>query len=108
MWGKNCVLLNSVIKIEVWLFLTFSVWSLNQVISLHSIVTYERVQVFESSDSSNRQKNEPLPLSVSLSAKFDLGLSQQRKTSFLRGFILKLTERAQALPKTVGQRLFLW
>ena len=57
--GKNCVFLNSVqefTEMEAWLFLTFSICLLNQLSSIHSIVMYERVQMFEIGYSSNRKK----------------------------------------------------
>ena len=54
--GKT-VLLNSVqesIKIKAWLRLTIFICLHNQLISIHSIVTYQRVQMSEKGDSSNR------------------------------------------------------
>ena len=56
---ENCVLINSVrefIEIEAWLLLNFFLCLHNQLISIHSIVTYKGVQIFQKSDSSNRQK----------------------------------------------------
>ena len=38
-----------------WLLLTFFKCLHNQLSSMHSIITYSRVQMFEKSDSSNRQ-----------------------------------------------------
>ena len=56
---QNCALLNSVhrfIEIEAWLLLTFF-WCLPyQLNSIHTIVTYWRVHMFEKCDSSNKQK----------------------------------------------------
>ena len=57
---KNCVLLNSekqFIKIEYCLLLTsFTCLQNHQLSSIHSIVTYQRVQMFEKGDSSIKQK----------------------------------------------------
>ena len=51
--GKSCVLLNSVQEFlkEAWLHLIFSVFLHNQFSSIHLIVTYYRVQMFEQGDS---------------------------------------------------------
>ena len=46
---KNCVVLTSVqafIEIEVWLLLTFSICLSNQLISIHSIVTCQIIEIF--------------------------------------------------------------
>ena len=56
--GKNCVLIISVQKfmeIGDWLLLTFLICLRNQLSSIHSIATYQKVQMFEQSNSSNRQ-----------------------------------------------------
>ena len=55
--GKT-VFLNSAqefIEIEAWLFLTFFICLYNQLSCIHSIVTYDREQMFEKGDSSSRQ-----------------------------------------------------
>ena len=44
------------IEIETLLLLTFFIFLHNQLSSIHSIVPYQRVQIFEKDDSSNRQK----------------------------------------------------
>ena len=54
---ENCVLLNSMqelIEIEAWLLMTFFQCLHNHLISIHSIATYYREQVFEECDSLNR------------------------------------------------------
>ena len=42
-------------RMAPWLLLTFFVCLHNQLSSIHSIITYYRVQMFEKGDSSNRQ-----------------------------------------------------
>ena len=57
--GKNCDLFSSIqefIEIEAWLLLTFFTCLHDQLRSTHSIVTHERVQMFEKGDSSNEKK----------------------------------------------------
>ena len=56
---QNCVLLNTVqelIEIETWLLLSFFTCLHNQLSSIDPIVICYRAQIFEQSDSSNRQK----------------------------------------------------
>ena len=53
---ENCILLSSLlelIEIEAFLHLTFFLCLHTQWISIHSIVTYQRVQIFEECDSSH-------------------------------------------------------
>ena len=59
-------------RLTAWLLLTFFVRVHNQLSSMHSIITYERVQMFENCNSSNGSKNEWLLLSASFTAKFEL------------------------------------
>ena len=75
------------IEIEAWLFLIFLVCLHNQLNSIHSIVTYERLQMFQKGDSSNRQ----LLFSASFMAKLELVF---RLTLSVRGFILKPTKKS--------------
>ena len=98
MTRKNCVLLNLVqkfIEIEAWLLLAWLLCLQNQLCSIHSIATYQRISLFEKGDSSNRQKmNEQL-----LRQNLSWFLSQHMKTLIFRGFILKPTKTASVLPK---------
>ena len=84
---KNYILLNSVqefIEIEAWLLLTFFLCLYNQFISIHSIVTYSRKQIFEKCDSSSRQELMVASFSISarFSAKFELVLVLAKEKSF--------------------------
>ena len=57
--GKNHVLLNSVqefTETEAWLLLTFFIFLHNQLCSIHATATHYRVQMFEISHSSIKQK----------------------------------------------------
>ena len=42
-------------RMAAWLILTFFIYLDNQLSSIHSIMTYQRIQMFEKYDSSNRQ-----------------------------------------------------
>ena len=42
-------------RMAAWLLLSLSICLHNQLYSIHSIITYERVQMLENGDSSNRQ-----------------------------------------------------
>ena len=69
--------LNSVqelFEIEAWLLPTFFICLHNQLISIHSIVTYYMTRMFEKCDSLNRQKwvVASFNISASFTAKFNL------------------------------------
>ena len=88
---ENCVSLNLVqefIEIEAWLLLTFFLCLDNQSISVHSIFMYQKLQMFEKCDSSNREK-----LMVS-SFKF-----QQRITAKFELVFVSTQENASAFKK---------
>ena len=55
-----------------WLHLNFSICLLNQLSSIHSIITYERVQMSEKCDHQIDSKIEWLLLSASFTGKFGL------------------------------------
>ena len=89
---ENCVSFNLVqefIEIEAWLLLTFFLCLDNQSISVHSIFMYQKLQMFEKCDSSNREK-----LTVS-SFK-----SQQRITAKFELVFVSTQENAFAFKKT--------
>ena len=65
-------------EIEAWLLLTFLICFHSQLSSMHSIVTYLRVQIFEKFDSSSKR----LPLSASFMAKFELVFVLTQKNTF--------------------------
>ena len=84
---ENYILLNSVqefIEIEARLLLTFSLCLHDQFISIHSIVTYSRKQMFEKCDSLNRQNLTVASFSISarFSAKFGLVLVLAKEKVF--------------------------
>ena len=95
---ENFVLLNSVqefIEIQAWLLLTFFLFLPNQLISVYYIITNIRVQMFKKCDSSIRKKWLLLTaFQQGFRQKLTWSLSSHKKTLFLRGFILKPTERA--------------
>ena len=74
---EKTVLLNSVkefIEIEAWLLLNVFLRLHNPLISIHSIVTYLRIQMLEKCDSANRPKLMVASCSISarFTAKFEL------------------------------------
>ena len=102
--GQNCVLLNSVqefIETEAWMLLTFFLCLQNQLLSIHSTVTYWREKMFEKYDSSDRQKWMVPSFSISarFTAKLELFFVLTQENAFSWMFHFKAACRVQIWKK---------
>ena len=95
----NCILLNStqeLIEIETCLLLFFFLCLHSQLISIHSIIIYSRVEMFEKCDSSKRQKWMVASFSIStgFTAKFDLLLVLTQENAFSKRCHFKFNRKS--------------